>query len=264
MTSSEDFKKALRAGKLSEAFLLAMSNAPELHITTWIASPETSPETNSDSSSHASQPQAGNYWRTHINLIEGKIENEIGEQLIGDRNPEIQQFHLQQVAQGHQTIQQNLESLQKMFHLMSTFQQQQQGLSQGLSWVEVETQSLPPEKDARLEGNMAIGSLGASVTQGRETISTDNNVTTVQSEPSPQAENSTIKVEPKLPAFTQEDHDNDAVVNDLLSLADLDEKTEETESHSAEDEDWGDWLEGDDDPPVGKSILDLNSLKSGN
>ena len=87
MKSSEEFKQALRAGKLNEAFLVAMSNAPELHITTWV----TSASDTHDWESH-SQPQAGKCLRTHINLIEGKIENEIGEQFVGDRYPEIQQF----------------------------------------------------------------------------------------------------------------------------------------------------------------------------
>ena len=36
MTSSEDFKQAIREGNISEAFLVAMSNAPELNITTKI------------------------------------------------------------------------------------------------------------------------------------------------------------------------------------------------------------------------------------
>lgn len=39
MAASEEFKQALRAGKLAEAFVVAMSKTPELEITTWIASP---------------------------------------------------------------------------------------------------------------------------------------------------------------------------------------------------------------------------------
>ncbi|GAB4541711.1 MAG: hypothetical protein Tsb0014_33860 [Pleurocapsa sp.] len=211
MTASEEFKKALRAGKLSEAFLLAMSKAPELHITTWIASPQANSQVEKDTP----QPEAGNYLRTHINLIEGKIENEIGEKLIGDRNPEIHQFHLQQVTQGHQTIQQNLESLQKMFHLMTAFQNQQQGNGSQANWVDVAADSYSPQK---LEENGAIGSLAAA-----EVVSESETAT---------------KVEPQLPSFTPEEDDN--LVNDLLSLADLDSDMEEDE---ADNEDWGEWLE---------------------
>jgi hypothetical protein len=211
MTASEEFKKALRAGKLSEAFLLAMSKAPELHITTWIASPQANSQVEKDTP----QPEAGNYLRTHINLIEGKIETEIGEKLIGDRNPEIHQFHLQQVSQGHQTIQQNLESLQKMFHLMTAFQNQQQGNGSQVNWVDITADSYPSQK---LEENGAIGSLAAA-----EVVSKSETAT---------------KVEPQLPSFTPEEDDN--LVNDLLSLADLDSDMEEDEEDS---EDWGEWLE---------------------
>ncbi|MGL5796291.1 MAG: hypothetical protein ACRC06_18185, partial [Waterburya sp.] len=90
MTSSEEFKRAIRAGNINEAFLVAMSNAPELNITTRIVTTE----------KNTQQPQADNYLRTQINLIEGKIENEISEQFTGDRYGEIKQFHIEQVTQG--------------------------------------------------------------------------------------------------------------------------------------------------------------------
>jgi hypothetical protein len=252
MTSNEDFKKALRAGNLSEAFLVAMSHAPELNITTRIVSPQEN-----------DQPQKGNYLRTQINLIEGKIDNEIGEQLIGDRYPEIQQFHLQQVTQGHKTIQQNLVSLQKMFRLMSAFQQQQKA-SEELSWVDmaadVARESLPPEnRVVKLNGgNTTPNALGATeMMQKNEPIPANDNVnvtdmegTGVESETVSPGE-SESKSEPRLPAFSQED--DDGVVDDLLSLADIDEEDE------PEQEDWGDWLE-EDEPQTKAQVLDLKSL----
>lgn len=252
MKTSTEFKQALRAGKLSEAFLLAMSNAPELHITTWIA------PANEDSlhqSEHSSKPQAGNFLRTHINLIEGKIDNEIGEKLIGDGNPAIQKFHLQQVTQGSQTIQQNLQSLQKMFHLMSAFEQQRQTGNTQLNWVNVESDALAaPADTVELEGNKAIGSLSAAESN---TISTDNKSYASESDKveSEQWESSSesAKVEPQLPSFTQEE---DGIVDDLLSLADLDD---ESDGKQDNDEDWGEWLE-DDEANVKPEIIDLNSL----
>lgn len=249
MTSNEDFKKALRAGNLSEAFLVAMSHAPELNITTRIVSPQEN-----------EQPQRGNYLRTQINLIEGKIDNEIGEQLIGDRYPEIQQFHLQQVTQGHQTIQQNLLSLQKIFRLMSAFQEQQKA-SEQLSWVDmaadVARESLPPETDmVKLNGNKIPDALKAVETmQKTEAIpASDNvnsgNVTGVESEAVSQGETKS-QPEPRLPAFSQEE--DEGVVDDLLSLADIGEEDEQ------EQEDWGDWLE-EDDPQTKAEVFDLKSL----
>jgi hypothetical protein len=252
MTSNEDFKKALRAGKLSEAFLVAMSHAPELNITTRIVSPQ-----ENDQQAENAQPQRGNYLRTQINLIEGKIDNEIGEQLIGDRYPEIQQFHLQQVAQGHQTIQQNLVSLQKMFRLMSAFQQQQKA-SEQLSWVDMATdvanESLPPQTDlVKLNGNKTPDALKAEeAIQKTQSIPPGNNVTGVESEAGSQGETES-KSEPTLPAFSQEE--DDSVVDDLLSLADIDKEDEQEQ----EQEDWGDWLE-EDDPQTKAQVLDLKSL----
>ncbi|MGK7894069.1 MAG: hypothetical protein AB4372_10700, partial [Xenococcus sp. (in: cyanobacteria)] len=74
MPSSTEFKKALREGKFSEALAIAMGNAPELRITTWISSPE----------DNSAQPSRGKCLKTHVNLVEGKITNAIGQDLMGD------------------------------------------------------------------------------------------------------------------------------------------------------------------------------------
>ncbi|MGL4881929.1 MAG: hypothetical protein ACRC8K_12810 [Waterburya sp.] len=229
MTSSEEFKRAIRAGNINEAFLVAMSNAPELNITTRIVTTE----------KNTQQPQADNYLRTQINLIEGKIENEIGEQFTGDRYGEIKQFHIEQVTQGHQTIQHNLISLQRMFQLMSAFQQQQ--TTEHLNWVEiaadVNQESLPARpKVNQLSGNKTPDALTAGTT---------NN---------PTATTSIDKPEPQLPGFEPEAEDD--VVDDLLSLADLDDQSE-TEVPEAEQGDWGEWLE---EPEVKSEVFDLKSL----
>ncbi|MGK7878250.1 MAG: hypothetical protein AB4426_34585 [Xenococcaceae cyanobacterium] len=124
MAFSDDFKEALRAGKLAEAFVLAISKAVELNITTWVASPKD----DLNQSVTVGQAQPGKRLRTRINLVQGKIENEIGDQFIGSGSyKELQQFHLEQVKAGNQTIKNNLESLQKMFRLMAEIQQQKLG-----------------------------------------------------------------------------------------------------------------------------------------
>ena len=81
---------------------------------------------------HASetQPQARKFLRTHINLVEGEITNKIGSEIIGDNlYQKAQQFHIQQVSQGHQTITHNLESLQQILRLMTVLEKQKQGES---------------------------------------------------------------------------------------------------------------------------------------
>ena len=235
MTSSEDFKQAIRAGNISEAFLVAMSNAPELNITTKIITAD-------GQRVDADQSQLDNYLSTHINLIEGKVENEIGEKLTGDRYSEIKQFHLQQVTQGHQTIQHNLISLQKMFQLMSSFQEQQ--ASDHSSWVDIAAdvtrESLPANPEAnQLYGNKIPNALEAGATTSQ--TETDNAV----------SEN----YEPQLPSFEEED---DSVVNDLLSIADDDGDDLEGSETQENQADWSEWL--DDEPEVKTEIFDLKSL----
>ena len=121
MAASAEFKQALRAGQLAEAFVIAMSKTPELEITTWIATPN-------QTQSSSVQPQPGHRLRTQINLVAGEIKNEIGDRFIhNDAYQEVHQFHLDQVSRGHQTIKQNLLSLQQMFRLMAVLQNYQQG-----------------------------------------------------------------------------------------------------------------------------------------
>lgn len=224
MTKGEDFKRAIREGNINEAFLSAMSNAPELNITTRIITAD-------GHSTDVGQAEIDNYLHTHIDLIEGKVENEIGEKLTGDRYSEIKQFHLQQVTKGHQTIQENLLSLQRMFQLMSSFQQQ---ASSHANWVDIaaDVTNLPAEPDAdRLCGKIP-NALEAGSTEATST----------------QVDSST-EVEPQLPSFEADDE----VVDDLLSLAaDIDEEElQEPES------DWSEWL--DDEPDV-ETKFDLKSL----
>jgi hypothetical protein len=242
MTSSEDFKQAIRAGNISEAFLVAMSNAPELNITTKIVTAD-------GHKIEADESQMDNYLHTHINLIEGKVENEIGEKLTGDRYSEIKQFHIQQVTQGHQTIQHNLISLQKMFQLMSSFQQQQ--TTNHANWVDIAAdvarESLPmPSNASKLYGNQPNALQASKIGNQSRTNQANHHVPEID-EHNP---------EPQLPALNAED---DRMVNDLLSLADLDSATELAETATPKNQpDWSEWL--DEEPDVKTGVFDLKSL----
>ncbi len=111
MASSDDFKQQLKAGNFAKALAIAFSEATELKITTWVSSDL------DDLSSTVAKP--GHRLHTRINMIDGDIENEIGEQFIAN-NPykELRQFHFEQVAQGNEIIQSNLKSLQKLFEVL--------------------------------------------------------------------------------------------------------------------------------------------------
>ncbi len=111
MASSDDFRKLLKAGNINEALAVALSKAVDLKITTWVA-----PETDDLETGEA---KPGHRMRTHLNLIEAYIENEIGDQFIANgRYRELRQFHLEQVAEANKMIQSNLKSLQKLFEVM--------------------------------------------------------------------------------------------------------------------------------------------------
>ena len=222
MSSSEEFKQAIKAGKIGEAFLVAMSNAPKLSITTKIVTAE-GERVDGESS------KVDNYLRTQINLIEGKVENEIGANLTGDRYLEIKQFHTEQVIQGHQTIQHNLVSLQKMFQLMSSFQQQQN--CDRSSWVDIAAdvtrESLSSSAKGQLYSERTTNALKAGTIPHQTQAETSAKV----NDP-----------EPQIPSFEAED---DGIVDDLLSLSDIDDDsiapTPETQT------DWSEWLEDEPD-----------------
>jgi hypothetical protein len=110
MASSDDFKAQLKAGNITQALALALSEAVELKFTTWVPA---------DEEIEATSAPSGHRLRTRINSIEGVVEHEIGEEFIGTgRYRELKQLHLEQVAQGSKLIQSNLESLQKLFEVL--------------------------------------------------------------------------------------------------------------------------------------------------
>ena len=110
MASSDDFKAQLKAGNIPEALALALSEAVELKFTTWVPTEE---------DVETSEAKPGHRLRTRINMIEGEVEHEVGEEFIGNgRYRELKQFHLEQVAGGSQLIENNLKSLQKLFEVL--------------------------------------------------------------------------------------------------------------------------------------------------
>ncbi|NEP13193.1 MAG: hypothetical protein F6J92_37920 [Symploca sp. SIO1A3] len=104
MTTSDEFKAKLKAGEIVDALTLAMSEAVELEITTWV------------SSANSEQSSPGYRMRTHMNIVDGNISNEIGTHFIGNGPyTELREFHMEQVLEGRKIIRQNLESLQQLF-----------------------------------------------------------------------------------------------------------------------------------------------------
>jgi len=109
MAASDEFKEQIKEGKIVEALTMALGEAIELEITTWVST-----EGSGESTPH--RPQPGYCMRTRMNLVDGDIENEVGTEFIGN-GPyrELREFHLAQVQEGRQIIHQNLESLHQIF-----------------------------------------------------------------------------------------------------------------------------------------------------
>ena len=229
MTSSEDFKQALREGKLNDALAIAISQIPELKITTSITS-SLSPETEDDS--ETKNPPPIKRLHTRINLVEGEIHNEISEELMGNGvYQDVQQFHFEQVARGHQTIQKNLESLQNMFRLMTTVQKQQlEGNYHDVQYLEAQTPPLLSEQK--------------------------------ESQPDEETENTTVNS--NLPETTNKINDLSTPIPNGIALPTNNEVTNSESSALIEpenqDEDWGEWLEEGEEQDIDVDLLDLASL----
>lgn len=119
MTSRDDLREAIKSGKLADALVMAMSNAVELNITTWVTSEEKKPTL-------SPQAESGESLRSQINLVEGKINNEVGEKFVDSTtHKDIKRFHLEQVLQGNKTIRDNIKSLQKLFELLQAIKKHQ-------------------------------------------------------------------------------------------------------------------------------------------
>ena len=106
MTILEEIKAKIRAGEINEAMSMAISEALKLEIVTSLSEIERQPSTN--------------YLRTFINLLENEMEYQVSEQLISNSAYNyVKQVHLEQVEQGNERILKNVESLQKMFSMLS-------------------------------------------------------------------------------------------------------------------------------------------------
>lgn len=146
MATSDEFKQQLKAGKIVDALTLALGEAVELEITTWVSSANNS---DAQPSVEADKPTADCRMRTRMNIVDGAIDNEVGSRFIGNGPyTELRQFHMEQVHQGRQIIQQNLENLQQLFTVLTTTLTQMPQASRRLAEG---NSALSPSKDENLQ-----------------------------------------------------------------------------------------------------------------
>lgn len=119
MTASEEFKQELQKEDLNpegvfDALKMALSEAVELQITTWVVAPE-------DVGTEAPSAKPGYRMRTRINIVDGDIDNEVGRQFLSDGPyQDLRDFHLDQVQDSREIVQQNLINLQHLFGILAT------------------------------------------------------------------------------------------------------------------------------------------------
>ncbi|MBC6476353.1 MAG: hypothetical protein GDA48_28995 [Hormoscilla sp. GM102CHS1] len=118
--TSEEFKAALKEGRIADALKTALGQSIKLEITTKIASSD--PET---ASQIREKGDSGEIMRTRFNIVEGKIETEIGSKFLkGGKFAELRDFHVSQMQASGQIIERNISSLQKLLELWVGMTQQ--------------------------------------------------------------------------------------------------------------------------------------------
>ena len=153
--ASNEFREKLEqvnsddTNAIFEALQLALTEAIELEITTWVE------PTNADRASTSTSGKPGHRLRTRINLVDGDIDTEVGSQFLNSGPyAELRDFHSSQVRQGRAIVRQNLDSLQTLVGvLVSTANQLSQGVSSRVrlpsrsGQVTAPTRLLAPEED---------------------------------------------------------------------------------------------------------------------
>ncbi|MBF2089635.1 MAG: hypothetical protein IGR80_18510 [Synechococcales cyanobacterium K44_A2020_017] len=137
MAASDQFKEALAAGNIGKALTIALGEAVELDITTWVSE---TPPPGSENADDYNRPRPGFRMHTRINIVDGDIENEIGREFLDGPYAELRDFHLREVDKGMGIIRQNLDNLQQLFLTLSD-------TLQGLSRI---SRSRPASADPRL------------------------------------------------------------------------------------------------------------------
>ncbi len=118
--TSEEFRAALKEGRIVDALKTALGKSIELEITTTIASSD--PET---ASQIREKGDSGEIMRTRLNIVEGKIETKIGSKFLeGGKFAELRDFHVSQMQASGQIIERNISSLQKLLELWVGMTQQ--------------------------------------------------------------------------------------------------------------------------------------------
>jgi hypothetical protein len=265
MAPSDDFKAQLKAGNINEALSLALNGAVDLKITTWVISATDTQQT--------SLAKPGHRLRTRINTIEGKVDNEIGDQFIGN-GPyrELRQFHIDQANLGSEIIHSNLKSLQTLFEVVIAMQSARRRMTA----LPLSPESLVLEPESLESEPLLAAAQEPDQTEARLLTEQNPVVEELAIAPNSLTENITIPPLPpgaptdflNLPLTTpealveededEEDDDWDDSVLDLLESLPVGEPSELEALDASEEEDWRNLIEEDDAPDAPELDSPLN------
>jgi len=295
MALSDDFRKQLQEGNIAAAFALALSEAVNLRVTTWVSSGADAAEAGT-----LEPAKPGHRLYTHINTIDGDIENEIGDQFLGN-GPyrELRQFHLDQVAQGSRIIQENLEGLQRIFEVWLEIRgQTATTLVIEPETVEVEEQLLPPTEEPVVTDSVreppdvapsdTVAGAGTVVEEqvtpglpppsatdaslGATTAASSEAVDGETEQDDDEWDNGVSDLLESLYFESQStsqtsDLEEDQDWEDSVTSAVPDDQPPQSSTHSSieflpeeEDDDWEDWLVEEPDPPLDAEVVKDSSL----
>lgn len=114
-SKSEDFKSKFQKNSFLEALKIALTEVIELEISTRVELID------SDISRRdIVDTKAGHLMHTRINIVDGDIDNLVGSEFVGGgQYQELRDFHLSQVKEGQAIINQNIESIRKLFEVVT-------------------------------------------------------------------------------------------------------------------------------------------------
>jgi hypothetical protein len=145
MPLSNEFKAKIKAGNVKEALEMALAEAVELKVTTWVA------RESNESESEETGALSSQKLETRINLLNNEIATEIGEEFVdGGVYSQLKVFHQEQVNQSHRLIQNNINCLQRLLSLWGRLDPQ---IAASLPVVEVVEESAIPQNQPLLIGD---------------------------------------------------------------------------------------------------------------
>lgn len=164
----QKFEKAVREKNFFEAFLSVIHEAVQLKILT-VVEDENDPLFEDNLSLLQGQP--GKRMATFIELLSGDIKNVIGSRFLENNHyQEILNFHREQVEEGQQIIEKNIESLRKILIYLMELQERSENLTQVPSFSEINNPKVPNISNTSFNFDVTDTEYNSGITSSQDEI----------------------------------------------------------------------------------------------